>query len=110
MRTSELHVAYDSEVPVGADMAFRADRLSAPATDHWVLCLSTDKPAIRLTSVWPEPLGYVLDRDGVLGLILPATVRSVRLDVASLEAGVSEWRFWVDDEQLDSKTQTRHGG
>ncbi len=106
MPSSELHVAYDSNVPVGADMAFRADRLSAPAAAHWILCVDSDRPAVRLTAVAPAPAGYVLDSDGVLGLIFPAAVRSVRLDVAASEIGVSEWRFWVDDGHLGPHAQT----
>lgn len=109
MLSGELLVAYDQDVPVGADMAFRADRLSSPAANQWVLCVASDRPAIRLTGVWPEPLGYVLDCEGVLGLIFASAVRSVRLDVAAAELGVSEWQFWVDDESLDACVQTRGG-
>ncbi len=105
MLNGELHVAYDPDVPVGADMAFRADRLSSPAAEQWVLCVATDRPSIALTDVVPAPLGYVLDCEGVLGLIFASTVRSVRLDVAAAEAGVSEWQFWVDDQSLDPYLQ-----
>ena len=101
MRSGDLHVACDREVPIGADMAFRADRLSPPTTEHWVLCLSSDCAAVRLTGVSPAPLGYALDRDGVLGLIFPSRVTSIHLNIASLEIGTSEWHFWVDEGHVE---------
>lgn len=97
MANGDLHLACDEDVPVGKDMEFRASRLSAPVADRWTLCVSTDGPAIRLRQVSPPPLGYVLDRDGVLGLTFPSTVEEVRLFIAALDVGVSEWQFWVDD-------------
>ncbi len=78
-------------------MEFCASRLSAPLADRWTLCVSTDGPAIRLRHVSPLPLGYVMDRDGVLGLTFPSTVEAVRLFITALDVGVSEWQFWVDD-------------
>lgn len=110
MESPNLHVAYEPEAPAGGEMAFRADRLSPPAADQWVLCVSSDRPAIRLTGVWPAALGYVLDRDGVLGLIFPADVASVRLGVASGDIGESEWQFWVVDGRLHHERQTKAGG
>jgi hypothetical protein len=109
MRSNGLRVACNREVPVGADMAFRADRLMPSAAEHWTLCVSTDRPAIRLNDVAPAPVGYVLDRDGVLGLIFPAAITTVRLQIASLEVGTSEWRFWVDDDRFDGDAP-RTGG
>lgn len=97
MTSPDLHLACDDDVAVGADMEFRANRLSVPAADHWTLCVSTDGQAIRLRHVAPPPLGYVLDRDGVLGLTFSSTVEAVRLFVTALDVGVSEWQFWVDD-------------
>lgn len=97
MTNSDLYLACDDDVAVGSDMEFRANRLSVPATDHWTLCVSTDGPAIRLRHVAPPPIGYVLDRDGVLGLTFPSTVEAVRLFITALDVGVSEWQFWVDD-------------
>ncbi len=100
MTNADLHLACDDDVAVGCDMEFRASRLSVPAADHWTLCVSTDGPAIRLRHVAPTPIGYVLDRDGVLGLTFPSTVEAVRLLIAALDVGVSEWQFWVDDGPL----------
>ena len=97
MTNADLHLACDDDVAVGADMEFRAKRISVPAADHWTLCVSTDGPAIRLRHVSPPPIGYVLDRDGVLGLTFPSTVEAVRLFITALDVGVSEWQFWVDD-------------
>lgn len=110
MASTDLHVACEMDVPAGADMEFRADRLSAPAADQWVLCVESDCPAVRLTDVSPAALGYVLDRDGVLGLIFPSDVATVRLTVASVEAGESEWRFWVVDGRLHHDRQMKAGG
>lgn len=101
MRNTDLHVACDSEAPIGTDMQFRANRLSDPPSAHWVLCLETDRSAIHLRHVAPSPLRVVLDRDGVLGLVFPSTVAAVNLSVAAGELGMSEWRFWVDDDELD---------
>ena len=67
-------------------------------------------PAIRLTDVSPAALGYVLDREGVLGLIFPSDVATVRLTVASGDVGESEWRFWVVDGRLHHDRQTKAGG
>lgn len=97
MINADLHLACDNDVPVGSDMEFRANRLSVPTADHWTLCVSTDGPAIRLRHVAPTPIGYVLDRDGVLGLTFPSTVEAVQLFITALDVGVSEWQFWVDD-------------
>ncbi len=108
MRSSDLHVACDREVPVGADMAFRADRLSLPVADHWVLCLSSDLAAVRLTSVMPAPREYALDHEGTLGLVFPSSVTSVQLSVASLEIGTSEWHFWVDDGETEASSTSRY--
>ena len=110
MASNDLHVAYERDVPAGAEMVFRADRLSPPAADQWVLCVSSDRPAIRLTEVSPAALGYVLDREGVLGLIFPSDVATVRLLVASVDVGESEWRFWVVDGRLHHDRQTKTGG
>jgi len=109
MASGELHVAYDQNVAAGADMAFRADRLTVPAAAHWILCVESDRPSVHVTGVAPAPSGYELDRDGVLGMIFPAAVRSVRLDVAAGEIGVSEWRFWVDDGHLGPDSRNRDG-
>jgi len=100
---SDLHVACDREVLMGAEVAFRADRLTAPQRGGWILCVSTDCAFTRLTGVTPRPLGYELDRDGVLGLFFAGDVTSVRLTVASQEeSGLSEWGFWIDDGCLDT--------
>ena len=97
MTNTDLHVSCAGEVKLGSEMEFQAERLSTPAAARWVLCLSTDRRAIRLTNVSPAPSGYVMDREGVLGLIFPASVTAVTLHVASADLGMSEWRFWVDD-------------
>ena len=109
MQSSDLHVACDRELPIGADMAFRADRLTTPAGDQWVLCVSSDRPAIRFTGVSPAALGYVLDREGVLGLIFPSDVATVRLNIAADDADQSEWMFWVVDGRLQPERQMRAG-
>ncbi len=44
MANQDLHLACNEDVPVGADMEFRASRLSAPVADRWTLCVSTDGP------------------------------------------------------------------
>jgi hypothetical protein len=110
VHSSDLHVACDRDVPVGADVAFRADRLSTPGADQWTLCVSSDRPAIRLTGVAPAALGYVLDRDGVLGLVFPSAVSTVRLNVATGDLGDSEWHFWVVEGRLHDERPTRAGG
>lgn len=107
MANRDLHLACAEDVPVGADMEFRASRLSAPVADRWTLCLSTDGPAIRLRQVSPPPLDYVMDCDGVLGLTFPSTVEAVSLFITAVDVGVSEWQFWVDDGPMGSGDEGR---
>jgi hypothetical protein len=107
MANAVLQLACNEDVPVGADMEFRASRLSAPVADRWTLCVSTDGPAIRLRHVSPPPHGYVMDRDGVLGLTFPSTVDTVRLFITALDVGVSEWQVWVDDGPIGPEDEDR---
>ncbi len=101
MRNADLHVACDREAPLGTDMEFRANRLTDPRSARWVLCLETDRPSIHLRQVVPAPMGVVLGRDGVLGLIFSSQTAAVRLSVAAGPLGLSEWRFWADDDMFD---------
>jgi hypothetical protein len=97
MFPGDLTVACNPTVVVGHDVAFRAERHTEPPADRWALCLSTNRPHIRLGQVSPDAMAYVLDDAGVLILLFPATVRSVDLTIDSGDVGESEWKFWVDD-------------
>jgi hypothetical protein len=94
----DLHVACHRSAVSNTDIAFTAERLSPPLSDHWILYLETDQVAISITRVVPSALGHVIDVSGVLGMLFPARVTTVQVEVAPGTAAAQRWRFWVDDQ------------
>lgn len=97
MTPGDLTIACERRVQVGHDMAVRADRHTRPATEHWILCVSTDRTRIHVGGVTPPPLDYALDEQGVLNLMFPAEVLSIEMTMDAGEIGEAEWRFWLAD-------------
>jgi hypothetical protein len=94
----DLFVACHPAPGAGSDIAFTAERLSPPPASHWILFVESDQVAVEITRLTPAALGHILDTGGVLGLLFPATVTSVQVEVAPGRAAEQCWRFWVDDD------------
>lgn len=93
----DLEVACRPSLARDGDVAFVAARLLPPASDHWVLYLTSDQVAVDIRRVVPEAVGQALHASGALGLLFPAGVTTVQLDVAG-GATEQRWRFWVGDQ------------
>ncbi len=96
-RFADLQVACHPSMAHAGDIAFVAERQSRPASDCWVLYVTSDQVAIDIHRVVPDALGEALHDSGALGLLFPAGVRSVQLEVAAQGSVEQQWKFWADD-------------
>ncbi|MGE0363542.1 MAG: hypothetical protein AB7H93_22880 [Vicinamibacterales bacterium] len=79
------------------DVAFVAERTAALLAGPWVLYVASDAVAIDIRRVAPSAQALAMHTSGALGLLFPASVLSVQLDVAPRGGTSERWRFWVDD-------------
>jgi hypothetical protein len=93
----DLEVACRPSLAPDSDVAFVAERLFPAASDHWVLYITSDQVVVDIRRVVPESVGQALHPSGALGLLFPAGVTTVHLEVAGGPTQ-QRWRFWVDDE------------
>lgn len=100
----DLEVACRPSLAPDGDVAFVAERLLPAASDHWVLYITSDQRVIDIRRVVPDSVGQALHASGALGLLFPAGVTTVQVDVAG-GAIEQRWRFWVDDEPDVTETE-----
>lgn len=79
------------------DVAFVAERTDPLQAGPWVLYVASDAVAIDIHRVAPSAQALAMHASGALGLLFPAGVRSVQLEVAPRGGTAERWRFWVDD-------------
>lgn len=97
----DLHVACFPTVAGDTDVSFVAERSSPAPSDHWVLYLTTDQTAVDIRRVVPRAVGHSLDASGALGLVFPAKVTTVHVEVAVMGELSERWDFWLDDDPDD---------
>jgi len=94
----ELHVACTPSMAQAGDIAFLAERQRPATSTRWVLYITSDQTAVDIHRVVPAALGEALHFSGALGLLFPAGVTSVQVEVAARGGAEQRWEFWVDDD------------
>lgn len=94
----DLQVSCHPSLVHEGDVAFVAERTAHLLAGPWVLYVASDAVAIDIHRVAPAAEAWAMDASGALGLLFPARVMSVQLDVAPRGGRHERWRFWVDDE------------
>ena len=93
----DLQVACRPSMAKSGAIAFVAQR-QRPSEDCWVLYITSDQVAMEIHRVVPSAIGEALHGSGALGLLFPACVTSVQLEVAAVGSPEQRWKFWVDDD------------
>jgi hypothetical protein len=96
--TGDLQVACAPSLAPSGDIAFLAERQRPAPLPRWVLYITSDQVAVDIHRVVPAALGEALHGSGALGLLFPAGVTSVQLEVAAGGGPEQHWQFWIDDD------------